>query len=156
MNDCIVSLRNISVKFDGELVLDNLDLDISKGKFVTLLGPSGCGKTTILRTIGGFLHPDKGDVYFENKKITNYPPNKREVNTVFQKYALFPHLNVFDNGTVVTPDLLIDAKIIKDIKSGVKILGCGTLEKKLTIKAHKFSASASEEIKRAGGTAEVI
>ena len=65
-------------------------------------------------------------------------------------------LNVFDNGTVVTPDLLIDAKIIKDIKSGVKILGCGTLEKKLTIKAHKFSASASEEIKRAGGTAEVI
>ena len=65
-------------------------------------------------------------------------------------------LNVFDNGTVVTPDLLIDAKIIKDIKSGVKILGCGTLEKKLTIKAHKFSASASEEIKKAGGTAEVI
>ena len=97
MNDCIVSLKNISIEFDGELVLDNLNLDISKGKFVTLLGASGCGKTTILRIIGGFLHPDKGDVYFENKKITNYPPHKREVNTVFQKYALFPHLNVFEN-----------------------------------------------------------
>lgn len=97
MNDYIVSLRNISIGFDGESVLDNLNLDISKGKFVTLLGASGCGKTTILRIIGGFLHPDKGDVYFENQKITNYPPHKREVNTVFQKYALFPHLNVFDN-----------------------------------------------------------
>lgn len=97
MNDCIVSLKNVSIGFNGELVLDNLNLDISKGKFVTLLGASGCGKTTILRIIGGFLHPDKGDVYFENKKITNYPPHKREVNTVFQKYALFPHLNVFDN-----------------------------------------------------------
>ena len=72
MNDYIVSLRNISIGFDGESVLDNLNLDISKGKFVTLLGASGCGKTTILRIIGGFLRPDKGDVYFENKKITRY------------------------------------------------------------------------------------
>jgi len=84
---------------------------------------------------------------------------KRGFNNINRKeYAIVNlcDLNQFDNGTVVTPDLLIDAKIIKDIKSGVKILGCGTLEKKLTIKAHKFSASASEEIKRAGGTAEVI
>lgn len=84
---------------------------------------------------------------------------KRGFNNINRKeYAIVNlcDLNVFDNGTVVTPDLLIDAKIIKDIKSGVKILGCGTLEKKLTIKAHKFSASASEEIKKAGGTAEVI
>ena len=84
---------------------------------------------------------------------------KRGFNNINRKeYAIVNlcDLNVFDNGTVVTPDLLIDAKIIKDIKSGVKILGCGTLEKKLTIKAHKFSASASEEIAKAGGTAEVI
>ena len=84
---------------------------------------------------------------------------KRGFNNINRKeYAIVNlcDLNIFDNGTVVTPDLLIDAKIIKDIKSGVKILGCGTLEKKLTIKAHKFSASASEEIKKAGGTAEVI
>ena len=84
---------------------------------------------------------------------------KRGFNNINRKeYAIVNlcDLNQFDNGTVVTPDLLIDAKIIKDIKSGVKILGCGTLEKKLTIKAHKFSASASEEIKKAGGTAEVI
>ena len=72
MNDYIVSLRNISIGFDGESVLDNLNLDISKGKFVTLLGASGCGKTTILRIIGGFLHPDKGDVYFENQKKSKY------------------------------------------------------------------------------------
>ena len=68
-----------------------------RGQFVTLLGASGCGKTTILRIIAGFIHPDSGDVYFENKKITNLPPHKREVNTVFQKYALFPHMNVFEN-----------------------------------------------------------
>ena len=93
----IVSLRNINVKFDGEVILNNIDLDIRNHEFITLLGPSGCGKTTTLRIIGGFLEPDEGDIYYDDKRINGTPPNKRNVNTVFQKYALFPHLNVFDN-----------------------------------------------------------
>lgn len=93
----IVSLKDITVSFDGEQVLKNFSLSIRDGEFVTLLGPSGCGKTTILRTIGGFVEPDSGDVFFAEKKITHLPPHKRELNTIFQKYALFPHLNVYDN-----------------------------------------------------------
>ena len=97
MKEPIISLSNISVSFDGEPVLKNFNLFIRDGEFVTLLGPSGCGKTTALRTIAGFIKPDSGDVYFEGKKITMLPPHKRNVNTIFQKYALFPHLNVYDN-----------------------------------------------------------
>ncbi len=93
----IVSLKNINVSFDGEVILNNIDLEIMDKEFITLLGPSGCGKTTTLRIIGGFLEPDSGDVYYEGKRINGTPPNKRNVNTVFQKYALFPHLNVFEN-----------------------------------------------------------
>ncbi len=83
----IVSLRNINVKFDGEVILNNIDLDITDKEFITLLGPSGCGKTTTLRIIGGFLEPDSGDVFYDGKRINGTPPNKRNVNTVFQKYA---------------------------------------------------------------------
>lgn len=98
MNDkSIVSLKNISVSFDGEMVLKDFNLNIRDGEFVTLLGPSGCGKTTTLRIIGGFVRPDRGDIYFNDTKINDLPPHKREVNTIFQKYALFPHLNVYDN-----------------------------------------------------------
>ena len=93
----IVSLRNINVKFDGETILNSIDLDIHNHEFITLLGPSGCGKTTTLRIIGGFLDPDDGDIFYDGNRINGTPPNKRNVNTVFQKYALFPHLNVFDN-----------------------------------------------------------
>ena len=93
-NNKIIELKNISVKFDGEQVLKDICLDIEDKEFVTLLGPSGCGKTTTLRIIGGFVNPDEGDVFFDGKKINNLPPYKRQVNTVFQKYALFPHLNV--------------------------------------------------------------
>ncbi|HEX2985881.1 MAG TPA: spermidine/putrescine ABC transporter ATP-binding protein [Caproiciproducens sp.] len=93
----IISLKNIAVSFDGEAVLKNFNLNIRDGEFVTLLGPSGCGKTTTLRIIGGFVRPDTGDVFFNGKKINDLPPHKREVNTIFQKYALFPHLNVYDN-----------------------------------------------------------
>lgn len=93
----IVSLKGIGVAFDGEAVLNNINLDIRDKEFVTLLGPSGCGKTTTLRIIGGFLQPENGKIMFEGKDITNVPPYKRNVNTVFQKYALFPHLNVYDN-----------------------------------------------------------
>ena len=93
----IVSLRDISVDFDGDPILVGLDLDIRDKEFVTLLGPSGCGKTTTLRTIGGFVSPKSGDVFFDGVRINDVPPHKRHVNTVFQRYALFPHLNVFEN-----------------------------------------------------------
>ena len=93
----IIELKNISKAFDGETVLDGISLDIHDNEFITLLGPSGCGKTTTLRIIGGFEYPDEGDVIFMGERINDVPPHKRHVNTVFQKYALFPHLNVLEN-----------------------------------------------------------
>ena len=93
----IIELKNISKAFDGETVLDNINLDIYDNEFLTLLGPSGCGKTTTLRIIGGFETADQGDVIFMGERINDIPPYKRNVNTVFQRYALFPHLNVFEN-----------------------------------------------------------
>ena len=93
----IIELKNISKSFDGEKVLDNICLDIYDNEFLTLLGPSGCGKTTTLRIIGGFETADEGDVIFMGEDIKDVPPYKRNVNTVFQRYALFPHLNVFEN-----------------------------------------------------------
>ena len=96
-NSVIVSLRDIVVEFDGQRILDGLNLDIHDKEFVTLLGSSGCGKTTTLRLIAGFLEPNAGKVLLKGRDITGVPPYKRPVNTVFQKYALFPHLNVFEN-----------------------------------------------------------
>ena len=96
-NQVLIRLQGVSKAFDGETVLDNVCLDIHDKEFVTLLGPSGCGKTTTLRIIGGFESPDTGAVYFDGKQINDLPPYKRLVNTVFQKYALFPHLNVYEN-----------------------------------------------------------
>ena len=93
----IIELKNISKSFDGEQILRNIDLSIKDGEFVTLLGPSGCGKTTTLRIIGGFTQPDEGELVFDGENITDLPAYKRQVNTIFQRYALFPHLNVFEN-----------------------------------------------------------
>ena len=93
----IISLKDIFLSYDGEIILNHINLDINEKEFVTILGPSGCGKTTTLRIIGGFIEPESGDVFFDDKRINGTPPNKRNVNTVFQKYSLFPHLNVFDN-----------------------------------------------------------
>ncbi len=93
----LIELRSISKSFDGEPVLKSIDLTIHKKEFVTLLGPSGCGKTTTLRIIAGFVTPDEGEVLFDGRKINDLPPYKRNVNTVFQRYALFPHLNVYEN-----------------------------------------------------------
>ena len=93
----LIELRGITKEYDGETVLSNMNLYIRDKEFVTLLGPSGCGKTTTLRIIGGFETPDAGDVLFDGVRINDLPPYKRQVNTVFQKYALFPHLNVHDN-----------------------------------------------------------
>ena len=96
-NSVVVSLRDIVVEFDGQRILDGLNLDIHDKEFVTLFGSSGCGKTTTLRLIAGFLEPNAGKVLLKGEDITGVPPYKRPVNTVFQKYALFPHLNVFEN-----------------------------------------------------------
>ena len=93
----IVELKNITVTFDGEKILDDLNLSIVDGEFVTLLGASGCGKTTTLRLIAGFLEPDSGEVFFDSKNMNGVPAYKREVNTIFQRYALFPNYNVFEN-----------------------------------------------------------
>jgi spermidine/putrescine transport system ATP-binding protein len=93
----LIELRSVSKSYDGETVLRSINLDIHREEFITLLGPSGCGKTTTLRIIGGFVTPDEGDVIFNGERINDMPPHKRPVNTVFQRYALFPHLNVFEN-----------------------------------------------------------
>ena len=93
----IVEFKNVSMSFGNTHVLKNIDLEIEKGKFYTLLGPSGCGKSTILKLIGGFLSPTSGDVLLDDKVVNDLPANKRHVNTVFQDYALFPHMNVFEN-----------------------------------------------------------
>ena len=97
MKTKLIELKNICKAYDGEQILSNVDLYINDHEFITLLGPSGCGKTTTLRIIGGFESPDEGDVYFDGQRINDVPAHKRNVNTVFQKYALFPHLNVYDN-----------------------------------------------------------
>ncbi|MBQ4168115.1 MAG: polyamine ABC transporter ATP-binding protein [Clostridia bacterium] len=96
-NKKLIELKNITKDYGGNLALDNVSLYIRDGEFLTLLGPSGCGKTTLLRIIAGFITPDSGEVYIDGADMKGVPPHKRQVNTVFQKYALFPHLNVFDN-----------------------------------------------------------
>lgn len=93
----LIQLIDISKSFDGQMVLDELNLDIHENEFVTLLGPSGCGKTTTLRILGGFANPDKGRVIFDGQDISHIPPNKRQLNTVFQKYALFTHMTIAEN-----------------------------------------------------------
>ena len=93
----LIQFKNIVKEFDGQIVLKGINLDIYENEFVTLLGPSGCGKTTLLRILAGFLEPTQGQVIFDGQDIIGLPPYKRDLNTVFQKYALFPHMNVYDN-----------------------------------------------------------
>ena len=112
----IITLDKINISFNGETILKDLSLDIKEGEFVTLLGASGCGKTTMLRIIAGFLKPDSGNVFFKGKCINNVPAHKRNVNTIFQKYALFPHLNVYEN---VAFGLRIQKRPEKEIKDKV-------------------------------------
>ncbi len=97
MNQPLINLKNITKSFDGAVVLDDLNLSVAENTFVTLLGPSGCGKTTTLRIIGGFETADQGQVIFDGEDISKLPPNKRQLNTVFQKYALFTHMNIAEN-----------------------------------------------------------
>ena len=97
MGKPIISFTDVVKRYDDETILKGVSFEIEEGKFYTLLGPSGCGKTTILRIIAGFSEASEGDVYFEGKRINDVPANQRQVNTVFQDYALFPHMNVFEN-----------------------------------------------------------
>lgn len=97
MSEEIIYLDGITVNFDHETILDGISLKIKDGEFMTLLGPSGCGKTTTLRVLGGFVEPESGKVFFDGKQINGIPPHKRQVSTIFQRYALFEHLNVFEN-----------------------------------------------------------
>lgn len=96
-SETIIKIENLSKAFGEKVILDNINLDIKRGEFVTLLGPSGCGKTTLLRMLAGFMQPDSGSIAMEDKDILSMPPHKRPLNTVFQRYALFPHLNVYEN-----------------------------------------------------------
>ena len=97
MRNKLIEFKNIAKSFDETIVLKGINLDIYENEFVTLLGPSGCGKTTLLRILGGFLEQTSGQVIFDGQDISHLPPYKRELNTVFQRYALFPHMNVYDN-----------------------------------------------------------
>ncbi len=114
MADEIIRLVNVSKYYDDTPVLKNINLYVKRGEFLTLLGPSGCGKTTTLRLIGGFESPDSGDILFEGKRINDLPPYKRRVNTVFQKYALFPHMNVAENIAFGLNIKKLDKKTIKE------------------------------------------
>ncbi|MBQ2493821.1 MAG: ATP-binding cassette domain-containing protein [Bacilli bacterium] len=96
-DETIISLRHVSKEFDGTTVVDDFNLEVRRGEFITILGPSGCGKTTTLRMIAGFELPSSGQILLNGEDISLLPPNKRPVNTVFQHYALFPHLDVYDN-----------------------------------------------------------
>ena len=131
MSNNIVSLKDIVVEFDGERILDKINLDIKDKEFVTLLGPSGCGKTTTLRIIGGFLNPDSGTVLFDGKKINGLPPYKRNVNTVFQRYALFPHLNVYENIAFgLRVQKLPEKEITKRVAEMLKLVNLTGFEKR--------------------------
>lgn len=121
MSQKIIELKNLTKSYDGTKVVNNINLFIRENEFVTLLGPSGCGKTTTLRMIGGFENPDTGDIFFEGNRINDLPPYKRNINTIFQRYALFTHMNVYENiafGLRIkkTPRDEMDRKIKKMLK----------------------------------------
>ena len=129
----LIKLRGISKSFDGEQILCGIDLDIHDKEFVTLLGPSGCGKTTTLRIIGGFETPDAGEVTFDGKRINDLPPYQRQVNTVFQRYALFPHLNVYENvafGLRLKKPRIAEETIREQVQSMLKMVNLKGFEKR--------------------------
>ncbi len=117
MEKHIIRLENLTKVFEDHVAVDQMNLYVRKNEFVTILGPSGCGKTTTLRMIGGFEMPTQGDIYFDDEKITEVPPFKRKINTVFQKYALFPHMNIYEN---IAFGLRIKKIDENDIKSRVE------------------------------------
>ena len=119
MENYVIELKNISKSFGDNVILENFDFKVKKDEFLTILGPSGCGKTTILRLIGGFEEPDEGQIFFNGEDITNKEAYERRINTVFQKYALFPHMNVFENIAFGLKIKKMDKKVIKEKVSEV-------------------------------------
>ena len=117
----IIELKNISKKFGDEVILDDINLKIKDGEFITFLGPSGCGKTTTLRIIAGFLEADNGQVLFEGKDINSLPPHKRQVNTIFQRYQLFHHLNVYENVAFGLRNKKVNGKKLKEKEISKKV-----------------------------------
>ncbi|SHE53414.1 spermidine/putrescine ABC transporter ATP-binding protein [Clostridium fallax] len=131
MGENIIEIKNISKSFGSQKVLDNLSLNIKRNEFLTLLGPSGCGKTTTLKILAGFETADSGDIYFDNNLINNIPPYKRSLNTVFQKYALFPHMNIYENiafGLKIKK--LPKKEIDKKVKDMLKLVALEGFEKR--------------------------
>ena len=127
----IIELKNVTKSFDGMVVLDNINLDIYDNEFLTLLGPSGCGKTTTLRLIAGFESADEGDIIFLGEDIKDVPPHKRNVNTVFQRYALFPHLNVFENVAFPLRERRVPkAEIEEKVNEMLKLVALSGFEKR--------------------------
>ncbi len=140
----IIQLKAISKEFNGEQVLSEISLDIHDNEFVTLLGPSGCGKTTMLRIIAGFETADSGDVYFDGVKINDVPPYKRELNTVFQKYALFPHLNVYENIAFgLRVKKLPEQEISQRVKEALKMVNLSGFERR---NAEKLSGGQQQRV----------
>lgn len=127
----IIDLKGITVKYGENVILDKLNLSINKKEFITLLGPSGCGKTTTLRCIAGFVEPNEGEIVFEGKVINNIPPHKRKVNTIFQRYALFSHLNVFEN-VAFGPEIqkMSKAEIRKTVAEMLELVNLKGFEKR--------------------------
>ena len=131
MSNKIIELKGITKTFDDQQVLKGIELNIYEKEFLTLLGPSGCGKTTLLRILGGFESADNGEVLFNGKDIAKVPPYKREINTVFQKYALFPFLNVYDNVAFGLNLKKMDKDVIdKKVKNILALVGLEGFEKR--------------------------
>lgn len=131
MSANILELRNITKEYDGKVVLRGISLNIHEGEFLTILGPSGCGKTTLLRIIAGFEQPNNGKLLFKGKDLTKVPIHKREINTIFQNYALFPHLNVFDNIAYGLKLRKVDReKIKKEVKKALDLVKLSGTEDK--------------------------
>jgi len=133
MSKQLIRLVDCRKEFDGEVVLDSINLDIKDKEFLTLLGPSGCGKTTTLRIIGGFLRPDSGQVVFDGRVINDVPPHKRKINTVFQKYALFTHLNVYENiafGLRIQKPKLSEKEISQRVYDALELVALKGFEKR--------------------------
>ena len=140
----IITLKDISVSFDGEIILPNLNLTVKDKEFVTFLGPSGCGKTTTLRIIGGFLQPNSGQVFFDGEDITQLPPHKRRINTVFQRYALFPHLNVEENIAFgLKIQKLSKSEISKRVEHLLKVVNLEGFQKR---KIHQLSGGQQQRV----------
>lgn len=144
VNETIITLENVNKVYDDETVLHNVDFEIERGKFYTLLGPSGCGKTTILRLIAGFTEATNGTIRINNQVVNDIPPNKRRVNTVFQDYALFPHMNVFDNVAFgLSLKKLPKKEIEQKVKDALKMVQLSGYEKR---EIHEMSGGQQQRV----------